>query len=760
MENPNNSQFQETNPIDSDDNSLMPIAPKKTSLWRAMNLRTKAILLAVTIGTIPVTILGTTAYQFSRKALNDRVLETQVSDVNYLQNEIASFLYERLGDIQIMSELDILTQEDRRNNTSLQEKVATLTKFEKAYGFYDSIAFYDLEGNLIVKTAGAAIGNPNNKPYFQAALTSSEPIVSEIDLSAATGTYNFYVAAKVIDRTSGEAIGVIRARVPIASLQKTMKLYNEKEQKFVYFIDNKGEIFLRSDDINAKTTNENGSIPKVTDIFPSLAQDIQGNQIVTTITKNNLKQTEQVIAYAPPLKQSNLPAIQWSAIVAQNTDIAFAGQSQLQKALIFGTLLTAAAVALAGVAIANRFVEPLLISAGGVKLIGEGYLDSRLEAKGNDEISILNQNINAMAERIQTLLIEKEMSAQKEMQIQAEIADRQKSRNEVLQKELFQFLNEIEGAAEGDLTVRSQITDGEIGIVADFFNSIVESLRDIVTQVKGAAIKVKESVSDNEGAIRGLAQEAIRQTDRVNDTLNSVEVMAKSIQDVAANAQAAAEIARVASTNACEGGEAVERTVESILRLRETIAETAKKVKRLGESSQQISKVVSLIDGIAMQTNLLAINASIEAARAGEKGRGFAVVAEEVGELATQSAAATKEIEEIVETIQQETAEVVEAMEIGTTQVVEGTRLVEETKNSLFEILLVSQKIDEIVQGISSTTVSQAQTSESVKQLMQEIADISDRTSKSSAKVSSALQETVTITQELQSSMNSFKVRE
>lgn len=770
MENPNPSQPQESQPTDNDlvmasttDSSdlseeIPVITPKKQSLRQRLNLRTKSVLLAVTVGTIPVIILGMIAYNFARNALQDRVLQGQVEDVNYLQNEIASFLYERSGDVRIISDLDIFAKAETRNSSSLQEKVETLTKFEKAYGFYDSIAFYDLEGELIVKTAGAAVGNQKSQPYFQAALNSDAPIVSEIDKSETTGTYNFYVAKKVIDRDSGEPIGIIRVRVPIVSLQKTIKLYNKKEEKFVYFINNSNEVFLKSDDIINGTSSD--KTPQLTDVFPNLQPNSQGNKIITKITDNGLTQTEQVLAYAPPLKQSDLPDIQWSAIVAQNTKVAFAGQSRLQTTLILGTLLTAAAIAAAGAAIANRIVTPILFSAEGVKLIGEGYLENRLEVRGNDEISILNQNINAMAERIQALLIDKAISAEKEMEIQADIARQQKSKNEELQKELFKFLNEIEGAASGDLTVRSQITDGEIGVVADFFNSIVESLRDIVTKVQNAAVQVKESVSDNEGSIRGLAREALRQTERVNDTLNSVEEMARSIQDIASNAQAAADIARVASTNACEGREAVERTVESILRLRETIAETAKKVKRLGESSQQISKVVGLIEQIAMQTNLLAINASIEAARAGEEGRGFAVVAEEVGELANQSAAASREIEEIVENIQQETAEVVEAMEIGTTQVVEGTRLVEETKNSLFEILLVSQKIDEIVQHISSTTVSQTKTSESVKRLMQEIASISQNTSTSSVRVSSALQETVAITQNLQSSMDAFKVND
>jgi twitching motility protein PilJ len=202
----------------------------------------------------------------------------------------------------------------------------------------------------------------------------------------------------------------------------------------------------------------------------------------------------------------------------------------------------------------------------------------------------------------------------------------------------------------------------------------------------------------------------------------------------------------------------MEQTVSSIVQLRETVAETAKKVKRLGESSQQISKAVSLINQIALQTNLLAINASIEAARAGEEGRGFAVVAEEVGQLAAQSATAAKEIEQIVEAIQQETANVVEAMEVGTAQVVQGTRLVEKTKQSLGKIVEVSRQIDQLLQSISQATVSQANTSKTVTKLMQEIAKVSERTSNSSRQVSSSLQETVEVARQLQESVGTFKV--
>lgn len=340
------------------------------------------------------------------------------------------------------------------------------------------------------------------------------------------------------------------------------------------------------------------------------------------------------------------------------------------------------------------------------------------------------------------------------------LSEERRQKQEALQMQLVELLSEVEGASHGDLTVRADVTAGEIGTVADFFNSIVESLRQIVTKVKTSAEQVNASLGENEGEIQALATEALRQADEVTQTLTSVEKMTASIQQVAASAQQAAAVANNASATAETSGKAMDLTVQNILSLREIIGETSKKVKRLGESSQQISKAVSLINQIAMQTNLLAINAGIEAARAGEEGQGFAVVAEEVGELAARSAEATKEIERIVETIQRETAEVVDAMDQSTTEVVTGTRLVEDAKHSLSRILDVSQQIDQLVQSISAATTSQVEISETVTQLMQAIAQESEHTSKSSLKISSSLRQTVDVAKSLQEAVGTFKTGE
>lgn len=183
-----------------------------------------------------------------------------------------------------------------------------------------------------------------------------------------------------------------------------------------------------------------------------------------------------------------------------------------------------------------------------------------------------------------------------------------------------------------------------------------------------------------------------------------------------------------------------------------------KKVKRLGECSQEISRVLALIEKIALQTNLLAVNAGIEAARAGEEGHGFGVVAAEIGQLALQSANASREIEGIVGMIQMGTSEVVEAMEQSTSQVVQGTRLVKNAKSSLEEIILVSHQIAELVQSISEATVSQTQTSQSAMHLMKQIAEVSEQTSTASRRVSDSLQKTTKIAKALQTSVAAFTV--
>lgn len=336
----------------------------------------------------------------------------------------------------------------------------------------------------------------------------------------------------------------------------------------------------------------------------------------------------------------------------------------------------------------------------------------------------------------------------------------QKQQREDLELAVVGLMEALEPASEGDLTVRAQLTEGDVGIIADLFNAIIENLKDIALQVKDSAGQVSSSLIQNEGSVRKIAEEAISEAEQIQAALASVEQMSSSIQEVAANAEKTATISNDAFMSAKEGNTVMDQTVDSIQGLRTTIGDTSKKIKRLGESAQQISQVVALIDQIALKTNLLAINASVEAARAGELGQGFTAVAEQVGALAEQSAKATQEIAQLITGIQQETQEVVAAMETGTSQVVDSTRLVEATKVSLGAVLSKSQEIDLLMKSISVATISQAESSQAVTKVMMLNSQTSQERSKSSSQVAQAIQSTTEILGQLQDSVAQFKVDE
>lgn len=366
-----------------------------------------------------------------------------------------------------------------------------------------------------------------------------------------------------------------------------------------------------------------------------------------------------------------------------------------------------------------------------------------------DEIGVLTRNLNEMAENVDANLDARKQEA-----------ERQRQQKETLEQEIVQLIDDLQGAVDGDLTVRAGLSSLEMSTVADLFNAIIDSLKDIAVQVKQSSTQVSLALGENEDSIQLLAQQAIQEVEETHKTLGSVQQMSLSIEEVAANANQAAILADDTYQETQEGSSAMDATVNSILNVRTTVGETAKKMKRLGESSQKISQVVSLIEEIALKTNLLAINASVEASRAGEQGQGFTVVAEQVGALAEQSATATKEIAKIVAAIQSETQEVTQAMELGTSQVVDTTRLVESTKQRLGQVLERSRSINELMKLISQSTVSQADTSRTVTNLMQQIAKQSETRLNSSQQIAQSMQATAQVAKRLESAVEQFKVAE
>lgn len=393
----------------------------------------------------------------------------------------------------------------------------------------------------------------------------------------------------------------------------------------------------------------------------------------------------------------------------------------------------------------------------GVPIISQGRLYglmithycTRLHNWQDSEIDVLKQlgiQIGLVIERVN--LLEQTQN----------LAEEQRQIKEGLQRNALQLLMDVDPVSQGNLTVRAKVTEDEIGTVADSYNATISSLRKIVRQVQEAARQVAETTDTNQTSVSALSGSAAQQAEDILTALERVQDMANSVHLVAANAEKAEAAVQQAAETVEAGDEAMNRTVEGFMAIRETVAETTKKVKRLGESSQKISNVVNLISGFAAQTNMLALNASIEASRAGEDGKGFAVVAEEVRQLARQSAEATTEIEKLVASIQAETNAVVTAMEAGTEQVVAGTQLVDETRQNLNKISEVSRQISELVESIAQATVVQSQTSETVTDTMNTVAEIATQNSSAASQVSESFEHLRTVAQALESEVARFKV--
>ncbi|HEY4873644.1 MAG TPA: methyl-accepting chemotaxis protein [Steroidobacteraceae bacterium] len=336
--------------------------------------------------------------------------------------------------------------------------------------------------------------------------------------------------------------------------------------------------------------------------------------------------------------------------------------------------------------------------------------------------------------------------------------DAQRVENERSQQAILRLLDELSSLADGDLTVQATVTEDITGAIADSINYAVEALRGLVITINHSSIQVDGATRQTQALAQHLAKASGAQSKQIASATESAGGMASSTEEVSGNAERAADVARHSVEVAHKGGDAVRRTIDGMNAIRETIQETSKRIKRLGESSQEIGNIVELINDIAEQTNILALNASIQASMAGEAGRGFAVVADEVQRLAERAANATKQIEVLVRTIQTDTNEAVVSMERSTTDVVGGALLAENAGAALEEIEQVSNQIASLVQNISASARQQTSAAQAIARNMQVLKEISAQTADSTSATSGAIAKLAELSAGLRRSASGFRL--
>ncbi len=333
--------------------------------------------------------------------------------------------------------------------------------------------------------------------------------------------------------------------------------------------------------------------------------------------------------------------------------------------------------------------------------------------------------------------------------------DEQNRRN---QQAILLLLDEMTNLAEGDLTVHTTVTEDITGAIADSVNYSIDALRNLVNTINNTSKQVASAAEVTQDSTQKLTNSSQKQAREIANVTSAVSEMAKSIEQVAGHANSSGQVAQQSVNIAHKGAQAVSRTIDGMDTIREQIQETSKRIKRLGESSQEIGDIVGLIDEIADQTNILALNAAIQASTAGDAGRGFAVVADEVQRLAERAGTATKQIEALVKTIQSDTNEAVISMEQSTTNVVSGAKLAVNAGEALAEIESVSDNLAALIQNITDATDKQTIAASNVTKTMNVIQEITMQTSEGASNTASWVGKLTTLAQELKRSVAGFKL--
>jgi methyl-accepting chemotaxis protein len=721
--------------------------------------------------------------QINADAIRSGLLNAQdsASMGRYFWQQIQMF--DSIGYIQFGSEQRRFVGVERLADDSLR---LDLSNESTSYNYRTYAT--DAQGNAANLIDESGSYDPRVRPWYTAPVEAGDPTWSEI--------YSYFASPKLAITAvqpyysaNGQLVGVLGNDLTLAQLNQFLQEIEVGKSGLTFIMERSGDIVASSTEEEPfRVSEDNEEIlrlaaveseePLIRASAAYLNETLGEMATVEAATRRSFEiDGDRHFLQVTPFQDAY--GLDWLIVVVL-PQADFTAQIEANTRTTALLCLAALGVAIAVSVITSRWItRPIEQLNQASKAIAEGELDQAVQVEGVDELGELAHSFNQMAAQIRgsfNVLEEtnealeetnRELEARveertAELQYAKESADQAKEiseqAKEQLQRRALQLLQEVDPIRQGDLTIRARVTADEIGTVADSYNATVESLRKIVAQVQAAASQVDTATRDNEVSVQALSQEALRQAAEINTALERIEEMSEVVQAVAVSAEQAEVAAQQAAQTVDEGDAAMNRTVDGIQAIRATVAETAKKVKHLGESSQRISAVVELIGSFAAQTNMLALNASIEASRAGEEGRGFAVVAAEVRALARQSAEATEEIRKLVASIQAETNEVVATMESGTEQVVSGTRLVDETRQSLNKITTATAQISRQVKAIAQAATMQTEASKTVTQTMQGVVLIANRTSEEANQVSASFEQLRQVAQSLQLEVSQFKV--
>ncbi len=723
-------------PQEERDRSLKTV---KQSIWSSIQL--KATLTAIAIGVIPLAAISSVAYYFANQSITTQISQSEQKRADEISDKINRFMFERYGDIQIIASLDILTDAKTAASRPLAEKQAILTRFEQTYKVYDSIAVFDLNGDLLVSSGGKPFKNHKDRIYFQEALKTGSPYISEPSISTTSGTFNVYFAAPVKDIQTGKIIAIVRSRMPVKFLDDVLANFKASGDQQFYLFNDAKEVFVGPKGVYATQTNTAGKDVKaskseftaigVQSIFPDLPQ-IAITQAETAIAENKDSNKKQLIGVAPTKKLADMPKLNWGAIVATDTDVAFASQQQLLLTLLLGTGITTLLVTAIAAYLVRRATRPILNASAAVEKVGKGELDTRIVVKGEDELAILGTNINQMAGRIKDLLAEAQESSN---QIERQNALLEESN--ALQGDVESILDVVSAAEEGDLTVQAPVSDRMTGLVSDTLNRLIEQLGATLSQVLSTAQQVTEGAKNLENMNAIVAGNSGKQSRLIDGALQLTENVEKIARESSENVIQSNQSLLSARSAVTQGQASMSSLTDGFEVLQQGIGDISKRTEELQAFIDLADQFAQEQSQVASMTQMLSLSADQLGAKALAQddpkefrmsALEFKAIASQISELSKQAFAGLSSLKQRSGGVQTLVVGVNKEVKDLANLITSFNEIVTQSIQAFANVQDTTEKVVEVGNTVEQSSQKIVEVSQSTARAMRNIAQIAERT--------------------------------